>query len=350
MWDITKRFSEVSGLPEQVVKTLQVLGAKLEAHASPSVQPAGFSVLFGQSALSGPSTTMLRKYEGNASYVCVCFADGSSRQVAANGRFEVLGRKRLQLQSVPAKDLEVGDQVVLLRDDERAAFSEELLKVMDKGKLREDSQTRSTWITMVRAVRATNGISATTVKQRLERSGFAVDLATVRSWLPAAGSEECGVPEHEDVFLAFAESLELVLPTATLKDWFAGIKRLRTRHRHAGRELAKAIKRRVSRSAGCCDHRTDGTRVGRAGKRTTRGSSGRRCGRCHTLIERGFMIDEIANYNAFARGIANSIRCRAKGPRRQQRPHCERQAERAYSLRISDAPLGCSATAQRGSK
>jgi hypothetical protein len=50
------------------------------------------------------------------------------------------------------------------------------------------------------------------------------------------------VPEHEGVFLAFAESLELVLPSATLKDWFAGIKRLRTRHRHAGRELAKAIR------------------------------------------------------------------------------------------------------------
>lgn len=242
VWDTTKRFSEVSGLPEQVVQTLQSLGAKCEAHASPSVQPVGFSALFGQSGPSEPSTTMLRKYEGNASYVCVCFADGASRQAAANARFEVLGRKRLQLQSVPAKDLEVGDQVVLLRDDERAAFSEELLKVMDKGKLREDSQTRSTWITMVRAVREADALSATLLKQRLEQSGFAIDLATIRTWLPAAGSEECGVPEHEDAFLAFAASLGLVLPTATLKDWFAGIKRLRARHRHAGRELAKAIR------------------------------------------------------------------------------------------------------------
>jgi hypothetical protein len=242
LWDITKRFSEVPGLPEPVVRTLQSLGAKLEAHASPSVQPVAFSAFFGQSGPSGPSTTMLHKYEGIASYVCVCFADGASRQVAANARFEVLGRKRLQLQSVAAKDLDVGDQVVLLRDDERAAFSEELLKVMDKGRLHEDSQTRSTWITMVRAVRSANAISAPLVKQRLERSGFAIDLATIRTWLPSAGSDECGVPEHEDVFLAFAASLELVFPTATLKDWFAGIKRLRTSHRHTGRELAKAIR------------------------------------------------------------------------------------------------------------
>ena len=61
--------------------------------------------------------------------------------------------RRLQLQSVAAKDLHIGDQVVLLNDDERAGFSERLLQAMDEGRLRNDKQTRSTWVLTLRAIR-----------------------------------------------------------------------------------------------------------------------------------------------------------------------------------------------------
>src|SRR5207249_367684 len=132
-------------------------------------------------------------YSGKATYVCLCFADGSTQQIAANARFEVLGRKRLQLQKVFAKDLHVGDQVVLLNDEEHAAFSEKLLRVMDEGRLRADRQTRSTWITTLRAVRSVRAVSVSDIRKRMECDGVTIDPTTIRTWLPRTSSEECGV-------------------------------------------------------------------------------------------------------------------------------------------------------------
>src|SRR5439155_10946445 len=117
-----------------------------------------------------------------------------------------------------AKDLEVGDQVVLLHDDERAAFSENLLRVMDEGRLKGDSQTRSTWITTVRAVRSARPTPASAIKRRLDDAGVEIDLATIKTWLPSASSDVCGVPDRETGFLAFADALGLSLPTELLRE------------------------------------------------------------------------------------------------------------------------------------
>jgi hypothetical protein len=242
IWDIEKRFCEVAGLPGPVIASLRSLSAALSAHASPSSDPISLSSLSGERVAFGSSATMPHDSGGSASYVCVCFADGATLQVAANARFEVLGRKRLQLKSVTAKELQTGDQVILLRDDERAAFSGDLLQLMDQGRLREDSQTRSAWISMVRAVRTSGKVSASLIKKRIENAGIDVDLTTVRSWLPSSTSDDCGVPESEAVFLAFAAALEITLPIDMLRQWYLGIKRLRIHHRIIGRELGKAIR------------------------------------------------------------------------------------------------------------
>ena len=242
IWDIEKRFCEVAGLPGPIIASLRSLTAALTTHASPSSDPISLSSLSGERVASGSAATMTSHYGANASYVCICFADGATRQVAANARFEVLGRKRLQLKSVTAKELQIGDQVILLRDDERAAFSGDLLQLMDQGRLKEDSQTRSAWISMVRAVRASGNISASLIKKRMENAGIEVDLTTIRSWLPSATSDDCGVPESEAVFLAFAAALEIALPVDMLRQWYLGIKRLRIHHRIIGRELGKAIR------------------------------------------------------------------------------------------------------------
>lgn len=242
IWDIEKRFCGVPDLPKAVIDSLRSFSMALESCASPSAEPMWLSMLFGDNRRSGGTTTTPFSHSSRATFVCLCFADGSTRQTAANARFEVLGRKRLQLTNVAAKDLQAGDQVVLLNDDERAAFSERLIDVMDEGRFRADSQTRSAWIATLRAVLCARPVSVSEIKKRMNSDGIAIDQATIRTWLPPDSSEQCGVPDRENVFLAFTRALEMSLPTEILTDWFAGINRLRINHRRIGRELARAIR------------------------------------------------------------------------------------------------------------
>jgi len=242
IWDIEKRFCGVPDLPDAVTSDFRSLSAMLEAIASPSAAPISLPTLSGDSMRSGSVATAASMYSGKPTYVCLCFADGSTQQSTANARFEVVGRKRLQLQSVAAKDLQIGDQVVLLNDDERAGFSERLLQAMDEGRLRNDKQTRSTWVLTLRAIRSGVKVSVPEIKQRMEHEGVVVDASTIRTWLPSASSHECGVPEGEDAFLAFAKAVEISMPRDILSDWFISINRLRINHRKIGRELVRAIR------------------------------------------------------------------------------------------------------------
>jgi hypothetical protein len=242
IWDIEKRFCAVPDLPDAVTADFRSLSAMLEAIASPSAAPISLPTLSGDSMRSGGAATAASMYPGKPTYVCLCFADGSTQQSTANARFEVVGRKRLQLQSVAAKDLHIGDQVVLLNDDERAGFSERLLQAMDEGRLRNDKQTRSTWVLTLRAIRSGVKVSVPEIKQRMENDGVVVDASTIRTWLPSASSDECGVPEGEEAFLAFAKAVEISMPRDILSDWFTSINRLRINHRKIGRELVRAIR------------------------------------------------------------------------------------------------------------
>jgi hypothetical protein len=241
VWDIEKRFTGVPDLPRAVIADFQSICQRLEQIASPSASLISLNTLSAEFVNRG-STTVASFCDGKPTYVCLCFADGSTQQSTANARFEVVGRKRLKLQSVAAKDLQVGDQVVLLNDDERAGFSERLLQAMDEGRLRKDKQTRSAWLTTLRALRSGNTTSITEIKQRMERHGIAVDASTIRTWFPPSSSDECGVPEGEAAFLAFAQALDISLPREVLSNWFAGINRLRINHRKIGRELVRAIR------------------------------------------------------------------------------------------------------------
>jgi hypothetical protein len=242
VWDTERRFCGVPDLPEYTTASLHSLSGALEAHACPSSEPVVLLSLFTDRARDGKHGTVASRYDGNVTYYCVYFADGATMQVSANARFDVLGRKRLQLKTVPARELDVGDQIVLLRDDERAAFSEKLLRVLDEGRYKDESQTRSGWITTLRAVRSIRPLAATTIKARLDEVGIHVDVQTIRTWLPSPTSDDCGVPEGENAFLSFAGVLGIALPTEALKDWYAKINRLRIEHRRMGRELVKAIR------------------------------------------------------------------------------------------------------------
>ena len=241
VWDLERRFCEVAHLPGSIRAALRALSQTFEAFASPTSAPISLSTLSSDHSRPGSRVTMASQYLGKATYVCVCFADGSSEQFAANARFEVLGRKRLQLQTVAAKDLEVGDQVVLLNDDERAVFSDKLLHSMDEGRFRADSQIRSTWITTLRAVHSAQRTPVSEIHRRLDAAGIIVDPATVRTWIPN-GTDSCLVPDRENVFIAFAQALEMSIPTELLSEWFASIDRLRVNHRRIGRALVRAIR------------------------------------------------------------------------------------------------------------
>lgn len=242
VWDVERRFCGVPDLPPTIGACLHSLSAMLEPHAAPSADAIHLQTLFGGFAPSRTPASQAPEHTSKVTYVCVCFTDGSTRQVAANARFEVFGRKRLQLQPVAAKDLQIGDQVILLHDDERAAFSDKLLRLMDQGRLSSGSQTRAIWLTMVRAVRSAQPVSASEIRRRLDSAGVRVDLTTVRTWLPSGTSDDCGVPERENAFLALADALGVAMPRQTLKEWFVKINRLRIDHRRIGRELAKAIR------------------------------------------------------------------------------------------------------------
>jgi hypothetical protein len=161
--------------------------------------------------------------------------------VTANTRFEVFGRKRLRIQPVSAKDLQMGDQVILLQDDERSAFSERLLQAMDEGRLKTASSIRSQWIAIAHSIRTTHSLSVNQLKDRLESLGIHVDATTIRTWLRDT-ADECGVPDKENVFLGLAQALGVTLPLSMLKEWFTKINGLRIEHRKIGRALARAIR------------------------------------------------------------------------------------------------------------
>jgi len=241
LWDVEKRFQAVADLPASVIADLKTLSTKLEAMASPSATPVSLPLFAGDTGGRGASTGT-STFSGKPTYVSLCFVDGSTWECTASARFEVVGRKRLQLQSIAAKDLHAGDQVVLLNDDEHAGFSERLLQVMDEGRFRDDKQTRSTWVTTLHAVRAANRAPAHEIKQLMENAGVVVDVSTIRTWLPSSSSDDCGVPESEEAFLAFAKAAGVALPPEILSDWFIGINRLRINHRKIGRQLVRAIR------------------------------------------------------------------------------------------------------------
>lgn len=113
---------------------------------------------------------------------------------------------------------------------------------MDQGRFHADSQVRSMWLTTLRAVRSAQPIPVTEIRRRLEASGVVVDYGTIRTWIPSNGIDSCLVPDRENIFIAFAQALDMSIPPDLLTEWFASIDRLRVNHRKIGRALVRAIR------------------------------------------------------------------------------------------------------------
>jgi hypothetical protein len=171
----------------------------------------------------------------------VIFADGTSIEVSMQSRFEVIREAGKRLKTLKAKDLEPGDQVIVLKEDSRELFSERLLATLDQGPLANQAQKRATWLALVQSMYAAQRISPTAIMRALAEKGHVVDLATVRSWL-RLDSEEASVPDRPDRFLAFASALGMAIALDDLMEIYRGVESWRINHRKFGRELARAVR------------------------------------------------------------------------------------------------------------
>jgi hypothetical protein len=175
-------------------------------------------------------------------HVVIAFTDGSALEVSMHARFEVIREAGKRLKTLEATQLEPGDQVVVLREDSRALFSEKLLAALDEGALASQAEKRVTWLSIVQSVCTARRPSAQSIVHAMEELGHHMDLATVRTWLRFDRMEEAAVPERPDRFLAFASALGITLPQETLLDLYSGIQSWRVNHRKFGRELARAVR------------------------------------------------------------------------------------------------------------
>ena len=174
--------------------------------------------------------------------VIVTFADGSAIETSKNARFEVLREAGKRLKTLKATELESGDQVVVLLEDSRTLFSEQLLAALDNGPLADQAQKRATWLSVVQSVYLSRGTSVQSIARSMQEQGQSVDVTTVRTWLKADGTEEASIPDRLDRFQSFAAALGIALPPEVLLDLYTGIQNCRVNHRKFGRALVRAVR------------------------------------------------------------------------------------------------------------
>lgn len=177
-----------------------------------------------------------------ADEVAVYFTDGTRLEVGLHSRFEIFGEGGRRLRSVPAIELQPGDQVVVLEEGSRALFSDKILAALDQGPLAEQAEQRATWLSLVRTVISTKKPMVRDLAQRMADKGQQVDMSTIRTWLKPSTTGLSTVPDSRDRFMAFAAALGLALDEGTLSEFYGSIERWRIAHRSMGRDLARAIR------------------------------------------------------------------------------------------------------------
>lgn len=174
--------------------------------------------------------------------VTIYLTEGASINARLNSRFDVLAPMGGRLRTVAAQDLKPGDEIVILQEDSRALFSEQLMRTLDSGVLRDAAAEREMWLLIVKSVYETQRPSLRDVTRRMAELGHPVNYATVRAWVTFPDNSLATVPGQRACFLAFAEAFGIRMPEAELLNKFQGIKRCRIGHRAAGRHLARAIR------------------------------------------------------------------------------------------------------------
>ena len=175
-------------------------------------------------------------------HVAILLSDGTRLDVTENARFEVVNSIALRLETAKARDLQPGNEIILLDTDARDRFSDRLLSVIDAGPLAIAAETRQAWFEIVKAVRSQQAVPLEVIAERMKQTGERVNACNVRSWLPTDDMPYPCTPDSVNKFLAFAGALQIGLPKGTLSELYDGIRRWRDGHRKCGRYLARAIR------------------------------------------------------------------------------------------------------------
>jgi hypothetical protein len=232
---------------EDAAETVEGFAAKIAESIPSNLRPASADIEIGVSWFSFPDAVqgkdnvgVLRELLNDE--VLVCLTDGTQLEVGENVRFDVLGSVGSRIRAVKATELNPGDEIVILQEDARSLFSEKLMKTLDDGILKEAVEQRHLWLMLVKLDSSTKKLSALTLSRRMAALGHPVTSATVRSWIKFDEESEAKVPENWTRFLAFATAVGISIQEDLLKKTFEAIRRLRIRHRAAGRHLARAIR------------------------------------------------------------------------------------------------------------
>lgn len=223
------------------VRSVQKIADSIARHAArfSDVFDLSFAPIVGLPL--APLTDLISRHAPLPNEIAVLLTDGTRLDVRKNARFEVLGSSVSRLRTVPANELKPGDEIVLLREDYRASFSEKLLATIDGSTLANEAQQRFMWLSIARSIYEQQKPNLRRITERMAETGHPVDYATVRSWL-GVSDEDAAIPERADRFLAFAQIMGISLPEGTLIEMYSAIRKLRINHRRIGRELARVIR------------------------------------------------------------------------------------------------------------
>jgi len=177
--------------------------------------------------LGDPGATRLPNAPILPGTVVVFFADGTNESVPRGRRFDVLPSVGTTVTSVPAEDLQPGQEVILT---DAEAYSPVLLAALDEGVLLEHAQKRAAWLQLVKAAVATGRISVAALQARLRERGVFVDDQTVRAWV-RGGKTSGSVPRRWAHFVALSHAIGLELEPQLLREFFTSVRVLRVRHR-----------------------------------------------------------------------------------------------------------------------
>jgi hypothetical protein len=183
-----------------------------------------------------------RKFLQSNDEVTIYLTEGTKLDARVNARFDVLAPIGGRLRTVSAQALKPGDEIVLLQEDARTLFSEQLMRTLNDGVLKSAAAERGMWLLIVKAVNETQSPNLRAVTRRMAELGHPVNYSTVRSWVAFSDDSLPPTPHQRARFLAFAEAFGISMPEIELVKKFQAIKRWRIGHRAAGRHLVRAIR------------------------------------------------------------------------------------------------------------
>lgn len=223
------------------IAVLQAVQDSLASEAPGHVTASGFvpNTCPWEVGNSPLSTTIAPPAAGN---VVLLLTDGETVECGLNTRFEVLGRVGGSFRMSAARDLQPGDEIVLVEEDSQAKFSDHLIRILDEGALRPLAEQRASWLMLVAATAESIGLSSHAVERALAQRGVHADKQSIRAWTSFNCPSDAAIPRSKVAFLALAHIVEVPLPDEVLVGMFDAIRRLRTLHRKAGRDLGRAIR------------------------------------------------------------------------------------------------------------